>query len=518
MSLQLSRNLLGGAKLAPRSPICKGMLLMLLLADAATAQTEAVAGETIALRFAVKMAVQANPALGAAVTDVAIADASVEAARGLDDLVFEAEVGWNRLRQDVILNSPLQQPSADDVSGSLSLTKPLSTGGELGLQLYNQYSRIEFATQNGVNSTQLTRQTAEAYTPSLQLVFQQPLLRGAGRSVARAPQRLSAVARSEAGALREWATSVLVREVVDAYSELAFASAQLDIQREAEASAVEQLERVLAEIEVGKQPPTGSAEVRVALARRKEAALLASQSMVESSLELARVMGRAIDRRTMALAAEDELPLPEPPPSVESTLASANAHNPELAAARFRRGQRAIEVEVREDDALPRMDMLIAAGPLGYSSELDAAYRDMAGLHGYSINAGFRFSEPIGRHAAHGARTAAHEGYAKAETLIEALEQQIAAAAVAGLAGMDTALQRSKLLASAVEDAELDLEAERARFQSGRSTNFDVLRRQDQVAQMKLSAIAARLDYAKARTSVDAATGALLERYEVVIR
>lgn len=503
-----------GTKRGLHVPLAPFMLSASLVLSARGAKGQTEVGQPIALRTAVKLALQHNPDLASAVADVSIADASVEAARSLDDPVLEAQLNWARRRQDVVL-SPLRQPSSDDVSGSLSLTKPLSTGGALGLRLRNQYGRIEFAPPNA-STPEL--QTAEAYTPSLELTVEHPLLRGAGKNVARAAQRLSAMTRSEAGSLRESAVLTLVRDIVRAYSDLAFAAQRVDIQREAEADARDQLERVLAEIQVGKQPPSGSAEVRVALGQRKEAVLLASQGQIERSLDLARLIGGGIDSRSSSLVALDELPMVEPALSLEETLALANAHNPQLAAARARRDQALVAIEVSEDRALPQLDLGLAGGPLGYSGAFNAAYDDLARLQGYSLTAGVTFSEPIGRHAAAGARMAAEKSKVKTERAIEALEQQIAATAVAELAAMTTARQRSELLSSIIDDAGLDLEAERARFESGRSTNFDVLRRQQQLAQTKLSAMEARLDYAKSKANIDALTGTLLHQYGVVIR
>ena len=51
---------------------------------------------------------------------------------------------------------------------------------------------------------------------------------------------------------------------------------------------------------------------------------------------------------------------------------------------------------------------------------------------------------------------------------------------------IDNARRRIEVLAPTTDHAALDLEAERARFAVGRSTNFDVLRRQDELAQTQL--------------------------------
>jgi outer membrane protein TolC len=146
------------------------------------------------------------------------------------------------------------------------------------------------------------------------------------------------------------------------------------------------------------------------------------------------------------------------------------------------------------------------------------AYSALFGGRGYSITAGLIFQEPIGRHAARGANDAARATLHKANLSATELRRQIAAAVVRGIAAVEAAGRRAAVLDRSIESATLDLAAERARFESGRSTNFDVLRRQDQLAFAKLAALAARLDYAKALAGVESITGDILARHGVRVQ
>ena len=67
-------------------------------------------------------------------------------------------------------------------------------------------------------------------------------------------------------------------------------------------------------------------------------------------------------------------------------------------------------------------------------------------------------------------------------------------------------------------DRHLDLAAERARFEVGRSTNFDVLRRQEEVAQVQLGQARARVDEVKATAALAALSGRILDLFGVNIR
>ncbi len=69
-----------------------------------------------------------------------------------------------------------------------------------------------------------------------------------------------------------------------------------------------------------------------------------------------------------------------------------------------------------------------------------------------------------------------------------------------------------------VELAQENLEAEQARFEVGRSTNFDVLQRLDQLDQARTSALSARLDYLKSLTQLQALTGEILPAFGLELR
>jgi outer membrane protein TolC len=128
------------------------------------------------------------------------------------------------------------------------------------------------------------------------------------------------------------------------------------------------------------------------------------------------------------------------------------------------------------------------------------------------------FSEPIPRHYASGTRQSAEALLHKAKLSADDIRVQIETTVLRLVAQLDTAKRRIEVLAPTTDHATLDLEAERARFAVGRSTNFDVLRRQDELATSKLRQARARTDYLKAAAALGAVTDEILDRYQVVLR
>jgi outer membrane protein TolC len=69
----------------------------------------------------------------------------------------------------------------------------------------------------------------------------------------------------------------------------------------------------------------------------------------------------------------------------------------------------------------------------------------------------------------------------------------------------------------AVDLANQNVVAEQTRFQLGKSTNFEVLRRQDELEQARLRQASAVADYLAAQADLDGLSGAILPRYRVVM-
>jgi outer membrane protein TolC len=484
--------------------------LILLSSTPGFAQTRRALG----LQDVIDTAFRNNPTLAAAGADVGIARGAVEAARGLDDFVLDAGASWQSNRQPLLVGPVQQTPAVDGLSGNLGLVKPLATGGRLALRLNTVFQRTRFVST--LDSMMLERST-DVYTPAVQLTFLHPLLRGLGPAVARADQRRAAVLRDRATLERVATASTLLRDLVAAYWDLAYATQELQIRRSAAEAAREQLRRVQANIDVGKQPRSASAEIEVAIALRDEGVLFAEQALLDRSLEVGRLMGLPA-KDAAVLAAGDN---PEPPderPTLEPTLEAALASSPQLQAVRTLGRAAAIEVDVTENGLLPQLDLALAGATTGSANDLRTSYDQLGGLDTYVVTASLLFQQPLGRHAAHGALAIARESQRKARLTEQEITLQVSGAAVRGVSAVDIAARRVEVLGRSREAAALDLEAERARFEVGRSTNFDVLRRQLDLAQVQLAHMRARVDQLRAVAIVQALTGDILAAHGVTLR
>jgi outer membrane protein TolC len=462
----------------------------------------------LTLQDAVALAVQQNPTLAGSTQDLRIAEAHVLEAAGVDDFLLEANSSWLSSRAEVVLG---QSGPYDSLSLSTALTRPLPTGGSVGLR---------FGTDpgNALGSTSSQAGAPWVYTPSLQLTFSHPVLRGAGVAIARAGRRRASAARDIATLQREQALSTLLRDVSLAYWELAYSTAELQIRASSVELAREQLRAVEANIGVGKQPPSASAEVEVAVALRQEEELLAQQTVREHSVELRRLLGLEIDPGQPVLIAVDQAQPTIREPNARGAIDEAMAHNPELAATRAQGRAASIDVEVTDNGLLPQLDVSFGGGPIGNAEDATRAFGQLAGFDGFIAQVGMVFSQPLGRRAARGQAGAAREALRKARVSETDVRAQIQAGVMKAVDLVNTATRRLEALSKVTDLADLDLSAEKARFEVGRSTNFDVLRRQDELAQAKLRQARARIDYLRSFALLDSLTAENLAHHGLGIR
>jgi outer membrane protein TolC len=468
----------------------------------------------VSLRDALGAAIRTNP-------DLLQAGATLEERRGLalqaagiDDFVLDASARFRADEVSLVAGSPLQQPSHRELGFGLGLRKPLPTGGSVGLRLTTDYTRNEFAS---VSDTGTVFTTSSSYSPAALLVVDQPLLRGIG-AASRGDVRRTRVELDAARLARENAAAVALREVARAYWELRFAAEVLEVRRQLARSARDQLAIVAANIDAGKMPPSASAEVEVAAGLRDEEVLLAGRSVLERSLELRELVGLPIGADATVVAASDPLAPDGAAGTLAEALALAERRNPALASARAGGRAAAVDVDVTENGLLPQLDLSLVAGPIGNSDDAAEAFRQLGRFDAYTVQANLVFQHPLGNRDARGRALSARARWRRASLDADQIATQTAAAVVRAHALTEEARRRLEVIAPTSEAAALDLSAERARFEVGRASNFDVLRRQEEVAQTQLRSARARADLLIARAALWAATGEIFDRYGVKVQ
>jgi outer membrane protein TolC len=480
-------------------------------------------GRRIGLRDALKVAVRQNPGLASETVDVGIADAQIVEISGLHDWFVSAGASWLSSRSDVVPGQSFATLAADTFNLNAGITKPLADGGTISLNASHVYDRRETRSEFTIPGVGTAIDVSETtvYNPKLALTFNQPILRGFGEKNRRTASGLTTegveAERNVQVLERENAAGNLVRDVVQAYWELAYAAQEVEIRKQSLALAREQLRITQAGIDVGKLAKTESLSVEQAIASREEELLIAEQNLSDRSIELRRLVGMEIGPGEIELTAVDRLETDASDPNVDKVLADAMSNNPQLKVVRAQGKSAAIVVEVTDNGLLPQLDFTASGGPQGNADNLNDAFSNMATFDSFEVSAGLTYNQTLGNHASKGASEQARGRLRKAKLTEQDISAQIAAQAVRAVNVVRSAKKRMEVSSKASTLAKQNVDLEKARWEVGRTTNFEVLKRQDELAQSQLREARARADYLKAVSVVDSLTGSILPRYGIAL-
>ncbi len=494
-------------RLWPTIPLLAFLLGTASFGESALQTAAKQPARAISLTEAIRLAVKQNPTLAKAISDVHSAHARILEASGLDDFIVDGSANW--LSNHVtLLDVRLAQSATNQIGFAASLTRPLPTGGRLGLRLGANWT--QFATAAGTLPASNHR-----FTPSIFLTFAHPLLKGAGVDIGRADRRRAQSTRAIAQLQRQMVATGLLRDVSQAYWDLARATRQLEIRRASLEQAKRQLDVVQANIAVGKQPPSASAEVEVAIALRHEDVLLSEQDVQAQALELGRLLGFGEGALETQLVAAEAPELEATQLEATALLEEALAQSPDLQLAKAQKSAASVEVDVTSNALRPQVDIALSGGPVGNATTPLQAMHELVALRGYSVQASLILSTAVGQRAARGQQAAALEGLHKAQLSEGEVTSQLRASVFGAVDVLKKSQARAQVLEKATQVAALDLESAQARFAGGRATNFDVLRRQDELTLTQLREVSANADSLKAVATLEALTAQILSRHGI---
>lgn len=451
---------------------------------------------------------------------VATAEANVTAAEGAFDFLINGGARFTRSTTPAPKPSPLTA-GLDLTSGytntfdlNLGLARPLESGGSVSFNV--QGTRID--TSQPIQTVCISSGPCVYYVNTWSLTFSQPLLRNFGREIATANLRSARVQKDLALLSRQTRAAVVLRDVVAAYWELAYATQELAIRQSAVELAREQLRITRAQIEVGRLSRLDSASVERAINDRLGDVALAEQALRFRGLDLRRLLGMPVDAGAAPLVAADA-PAGEPlPHELAAELSRALESNPQLRSARAGLALRDIDVVVAASLLKPRLDFVGQLGTTGRDTSVPDAFAGARTFDNLIATAGLTFQLPVQNRAARGSTAAARLERESAAVDATAVELDIRDAVSRRVIELDVAARRLQYARAAVGFAQQNLEAEQARFSVGRSTNNDVLLRQQELKQNQLQVVRAQVDVLLAEVTLAALTGEVLERHGVYLK
>ncbi len=473
---------------------------------------QAATGRAWSLADVLEHAVRNAPTLNTARIDVAVAQASVLEASGIEDLIVN-------LTGSFVRNHYKASPDAeeaddltlDTVGGSLSLSKLLWTGGTVSLSAETSRSENLFT----FGDPPMT-ETAGSSDSAVTAQILQPLLRGRGESVTRIERIRAQVLSDQARFQREVAGRTTVRDLVSAYWEVAFAWAALDIRRSSLQLAQERRRLTDASVRGGATAPTELLAVDQVIAQREEDVVVAQLEVTERSLEFRRLAGLEIEPDEIDVRIEAPLAAQVRPIQLPEVFRTALARSPEIAALEVAGRGATIEVEVADNGLLPRLDLRVYGGPVGTGPEISDSLDNLK-EGSYRVGGEVVIEHAITNRAGRGASQRANQERERVRVNMADMRRQIGQSAAQAVALAQTAERRMQLSTTAIDLTQKNIKAETGRFELGKSSNFDVLLRQEEHTQARLRFARATADYLRATSVVEALTGEILPRYGIKV-
>ena len=176
-----------------------------------------------------------------------------------------------------------------------------------------------------------------------------------------------------------------------------------------------------------------------------------------------------------------------------------------------------IDVEVTENGLLPQLDLALSLGPAGSAETFTESWKELVKLNALSIGGTLTFQQSLGRNDVKGRLRETREVKRKLAVNAIDIRSQIAQTMTRAVAQLEVARRRVTLSQRAIDLANENIKIETDRFNLGKSTNFDVLNRLEELRQAELRKTQALIDWHKAETVVMTLTGDLLPAFGITV-
>ncbi len=482
----------------------------------------------LTLKEAVATALGNNPGIAAQRLSPLIGRENVRQALSAFDPVASLEV--SKARRESPNPSALAGTLANvntNFDANFRLGKLTRSGAQLALDFTNNRLR-----SNAIFESLVPRLTSE-----LTLSLTQPLLRDFGYDFSYLLVRINRVSSKAQHYAYEAALNAFVKRIVEAYWNLVFARENLKVQEESLRLAREIVKQNRARVDVGLLPPVAVKEAETEAALREEQVIEAA-----NALDLAEKTLRQVTHLEEPGALRPRAIEPAEDPSIEpvtvdpqEALATALERRPEMLASALELKAAELTVRLRENQLLPRLDLVGSAGLNGlagdakivefggqqFSTRFDGDYLDTLDRLGstdfYSFSAGVRVEVPLGNAAAKSDYTKSKIELSRSELQRRQLVSDISLEVDKAAGDVTSALKRVAASRLARELAEENLRNQQKRFEVGMATTTDILDFQEDLTKARAAEVKAAIDYNVSLADLERAKGTLLERYSIVL-
>jgi len=490
-------------------PLRSPLILALLAACLAVGRAEELSVLDLNYESAIRYALGKNFGIRSAGFLPKIASANQLSASGKFDPILRLADTYNENRNF------LEVLNANTISTSNLLTRQTGMKYESGLNGLLPWG-LNYDLGATFNRNTDTRRVSglPQYTSFIGATLTQPLLRNFGTDVNLASLR---IARADV-AISRWQLRAriidIVTRTIGMYSDLYFSIRNLEVEQASLGLARQTLSDNSQRAEIGVMSPLDVVQAQADVAAREERVLVAERAVADNENFLKELVtddvSGILDVRVRIA------PPPEDPAAdidLHNDLKSTFELRPEYRQALLDIQKRNINVVFTRNQELPRLDLIASLGLNGISSDLgESLSRVASSSPNTSWSAGAVMSVPIPNRTARGVYEANELEVARALVDLKALEQSIYVEVDNAAGQIGTTQKRIQATRTAREFAQLTLDAAQERLASGKSTTFEVLQFQRDLAVAQINEVRAQTDHLKAIARYYQLTGSTLGR------
>ncbi len=330
-----------------------------------------------------------------------------------------------------------------------------------------------------------------------------------------------------------------MKRVVEAYWAVVFARENLTVQQQALELARRTVHENEERVRVGLLAPVSVKEAESQAAAREEQVIVARNTLDNTRRTLRQLVYLHTGDTFIPREIEPvEAPRTDPVAvNVETALATALEQRPEIIAANLDLSGRNLTARIRENQLLPRLDLVTNFGLNGLSGDPvpttstttgETVVSPFGGSYGkaldrltsrdfYSYKAGVEIEIPIGNAAAKSAYAQARIDVSQASLNRRQLLSDITLEVANAVNTVNANIERIRATRVARELAEENLRNQQKRLEVGLTTTKDVLDFQNDLTQARATEVQAATDYNVSLDDLARAEGTLLDKYSVVV-
>lgn len=467
--------------------------LLFLPAPFLASSANAADVEKINLRSAVEQALNNNLNLQLRREDVNSAGGAALAAEGKFDVLIEAEASVQSQEQTPIFLGGSEQE--DTGLWSAEASKVFTTGTSISLGWNN----------SSFNSDAGGLLLDPSYNTGLTLGLRQPLLRGFGEEVQTSSIRSSQKQLEAATFQVDSQAANLAAEVKVAYWNLVFALQDIEVQKLSLTLAKKLLEETEARINAGRLAEVEIYQPQSEVARREEQLISADRAIGSAEDELKLLLNS--DKWLTSFQPTDQPAIEPVTLDLPIILDNALKNRPDIKAADLLMEAAKFEEQRAQNDIRPDLSLVGGVGLAGtadtYGNSLDNSLSHPDNLW----QVGLTFSMPLQNSIAKGNYRQAKASYNRAKTSAELLRQQIRQTVRTTVRDVQLAIKALDATRKTSLATLKRLEAEQAKFDSGRSTTLDVLTAQEAYSQALSQQNQTSITYANTLAELDRIQG-----------